>query len=362
VRFGLTAVKNVGENAILSILDHRGAAGRFRSLHDICQGVDLRLVNKRVLESLVKAGALDALAPPSPDGTPRPLRQVRAQLMAALDAAVEQGNRSQRDRDLGQADLFGGGGDHDEHASPTIGALPMATAWTEMEQLNAEKEALGLFWSGHPIDAHADDLKAFGARSIGEILSDAPSEAPPPAAAPAWGRNGRNQVDDTTVGGIVAAMRPLKTRKGDRMAVFTLEDRHGGIEVLVFPDAYARAAPLIENGTLVVVRGKLERDDEECKILASEVLGIGTVREKLARELAITIPAPLQGRTTFEALAELFERHRGDKPVTLQLEVRLNDRPVRVSAQVSAQIRVRPSPDFLAAVQRICGEGSVALR
>jgi DNA polymerase-3 subunit alpha len=362
VRFGLTAVKNVGENAILSILEHRKALGRFRTLHEICEGVDLRLVNKRVLESLVKAGAVDSLAPAGPDGSTRPLRQLRAQLMAALDAAVEHGNRSQRDRDLGQADLFGGGDEHGGQPASAAVALPMATAWTEMEQLNGEKEALGLFWSGHPIDAHADDLKAFGARSIGEILADAPSEAPPPPPQPSWGRNGRTQVDDTTVGGIVAGMRPLKTRKGDRMAVFNLEDRHGGIEVLVFPDAYSKAAPLIENGTLVVVRGKLERDEEECKILASEVLGIGAVREKLSRELAITIPTPRQGRQTYEALADLFSQHRGDKPVTLQLEMRVDDRPVRVSAQVSAQIRVRPSPAFLAEVQRICGEGSVALR
>jgi DNA polymerase-3 subunit alpha len=361
VRFGLTAVKNVGEHAIKSILEHRAELGRFRSLHEICEGVDLRLVNKRVLESLVKAGAMDSLAPPPADGSTRPVRQLRAQLMAALDAAVEHGNRSQRDRDRGQADLFGGG-DEGSPAASAIVTLPMATAWTEIEQLTAEKDALGLFWSGHPIDGHADDLKAFGATSIADLLADTPPEAPRQAPEPSWGRNGRNQVDDTTVGGIVAGMRPLKTRKGDRMAVFNLEDRHGGVEVLVFPDAYGKAAALIENGNLVVVRGKLERDDEECKILASEVLGIGAVRERLARELAITVAVPPHGRETFEALADLFSRHRGDKPVTVQLELRSGGRPVRVSAQVSASIRVKPSAAFLEEVQRLCGEGSVALR
>jgi DNA polymerase-3 subunit alpha len=362
VRFGLTAVKNVGEHAIVSILEHRRAIGRFGSLHEICQGVDLRLVNKRVLESLVKAGAMDSLAPPAADGAPRPLRQLRARLMAAVDAAVEQGNRSQRDRDLGQADLFGGG-EEDGTAGSANAPLPMATAWTEMEQLTAEKEALGLFWSGHPIDGHADDLRAYGAKSIAELLADPPTDAPRPAPAPEpWNRSGRSAPDDVTVGGIVAGMRPLKTRKGDRMAVFTLEDRHGGVEILAFPETFARAASLIENGTLVVVRGKLERDEEEARILASEIVGIGAVRERLARELAITVSVPPHGRGTLEALADLFSQNRGDKPVTLHLELRGSGRPVRVSAQVSAQIRVKPSPEFLAEVRRLCGEGSVALR
>jgi DNA polymerase-3 subunit alpha len=363
VRFGLTAVKNVGENAILSILAHRKSVGRFRSLHELCDGVDLRLVNKRVLESLAKAGALDSLAPQTA-GTTRPLRLLRAQLVAALDGAVEHGGRAQRDRELGQDNLFGFTPGADEPHSPAPTGLPMVAPWTEMEQLTAEKEALGLFWSGHPIDGHADDLKAFGARSIAELLADSPADSERPAPAPApWTRNGRgNAADEVTVGGLIAAMRPLKTRKGDRMAVFTLEDRHGGIEVLAFPETFAKSASLIENGTLVVVRGKLERDEEESKILASEILGIGAVRERLARELAITVAVPPHGRETFEALADLFSQHRGDKPVTLQLEIRSGERPLRVSAQVSAQIRVKASPAFLAEVQRLCGEGSVALR
>jgi DNA polymerase-3 subunit alpha len=321
--------------------------------------VDLRLVNKRVLESLVKAGAMDGLAPP--DGVERPLRLLRAQLMAALDAAVEHGNRSQRDRDLGQADLFGGG-ESSEQAASAVVPLPLAPAWTEMEQLTAEKEALGLFWSGHPIDGHADDLKAYGAKTIADLLSqEAPDPERPPPPEP-WSRNGRNGADDTIVAGIVAAMRPLKTRKGDRMAVFMLEDRHGGVEVIVFPETLGKCGALVENGSLVVVKGKLERDDEETRILASDIVGIGAVRERLARELAITVAVPPHGRATFEALADLFAQHRGDKPVTLQLEIRSGDRPLRVSAQVSAQIRVKPSPAFLAEVQRLCGDGSVALR
>ena len=357
VRFGLTAIKNVGEGAIQSLLERRAALGRIESLHDLCEDVDLRLVNKRVLESLAKAGALDSLAV-SIDGAPdRPARLLRARLLAAVDAAVDHGGRSQRDRDLGQADLFGQG--ETDGAAQARVPLPDVRAWTESEQLAAEKEALGLYWSGHPIDGYAEDLREYGARTITELTA-----SDPPGAAPAGpdSPDPRRAGEEVTVGGIVAAIRQLRTRKGDRMAVFTLEDRQGGIEVLVFPEAFSRCAPLLESGTLVAVRGKLERDDDEARVLASEVVDIGTVRERAARALAITVAVPPHGRETFEALALLFDRHPGDKPVMLQLELRDRDRPLRVRAQVSSQVRVRASAAFLAEVTKICGQGSVSLR
>ncbi|HEX7085362.1 MAG TPA: DNA polymerase III subunit alpha [Vicinamibacterales bacterium] len=355
VRFGLTAIKNVGEGAIEAILAVRRAlGGRIRSLHELCEGLDLRLVNKRVFESLIKAGAMDSLAPPpAPGGQPLPLRVLRPRLLAAIDQAVEHGARVQRDRERGQADLFGGG-EAESGAGPVIPPLPDAPAWTESELLSAEKEALGLYWTGHPIDAHADDLREFGARSIAELIGA--DDAETGDALP--GRNGA----EVSVGGIIAAVRQLKTRKGDPMAVFTLEDRHGSLEVVAFPETYRMARALIETGTMVVVRGKVERDDEIVRVLASEVIGMGEVRERLARELAITVQVPPHGRDTFEALADLFARHRGDKPVTFQLLLSGADRPLRVRAQVAPHIRVRPSPALVSEVERICGAGTVALR
>jgi DNA polymerase-3 subunit alpha len=364
VRFGLTAIKNVGETAIRSILDHRRSRGRIQALHELCEGVDLRLVNKRVLESLVKAGALDSLAPPVASGSdPLPTRQLRARLMAALDAAVEHGARVQRDRDLGQADLFGGGGEQSDAEPDRTNTLPAAPAWTEIEQLTFEKEALGLYWSGHPIDSYAADLKEFGARTIADLLGHGGEPvAEPDAMAMPPTRPFQRGGDEVSAGGVVTAVRPLKTRKGDRMAVFFLEDRHGSIEVLAFKDTYARAAALIENGTLVVVRGKLERDDEEARILASDVLPISAVREKLARELAITLAMPPHTRATLEALADLFARNRGDKPVTLHLELKTGQTRMHVQAQVSSHIRVKASSAFLDEVKKICGDRAVALR
>src|SRR4029077_6906233 len=132
--------------------------------------------------------------------------------------------------------------------------------------------------------------REFGARSTGELADLQPA----PARDDTWGPGGRKPIEpDTSVGGIVAPCRQLKTRKGDRMAVFTLEDAQGGVEVIAFPEAYQRASSLIETGTMVLVRGKLERDDETARILASEIVPIDTVRERIAREVAIRVTMPL---------------------------------------------------------------------
>ena len=174
-------------------------------------------------------------------------------MLAAIDAACEHGMRHQRDRDEGQAQLFGfgderqGTGDNGDLAVPLLAVTP----WTETEQLAYEKETLGLYWSGHPVDPFAQDLKALGARLTTELADQQTTGS----RSDGWGPGGPKPIEpDTTVGGIVAACRQLKTRKGDRMAVFTLEDALGGVEVIAFPDTYQRAAAsLIEDGQRMVV-------------------------------------------------------------------------------------------------------------
>jgi DNA polymerase-3 subunit alpha len=370
VRFGLTAIKNVGEGAIESILAVRAKQGRITSLHALCEDLDLRLVNKRVLESLVKAGAFDSLAKTDDALAQQPSASVRPRLLAAIDAACEHGTRHQRDKLEGQAQLFGGFGFGEEMRSEdsavTAMSLPEAPAWTETEQLGFEKETLGLYWSGHPVDRYASELKEFGARTTCDLL-DAPVTA---AREDAWGPGGRKPIEpDTLVGGIIAACRQLKTRKGDRMAVFTLEDALGGVEVIAFPETYQRAEGLIESGTLVIVRGKLERGDESVRILATEILPIDRARERLAREVAIRVKQPAD-RGLFEALGEIFSRHRGDRRVSFEMELpngsggdpSAHTGRLRVKADLSSQIRVRPSSSLVAEVEQVVGPGAVSLR
>jgi DNA polymerase-3 subunit alpha len=359
VRFGLTAIKGLGEGAINSVLAARAQlGGHVPSLHALCEILDLRLANKRAFEALVKSGACDSL------GQVRlPLRALRPRLLASVDAACEHGARTQRDKDLGQTDLFGGG---DLGGAPGHTQLPDVPGWTEIEQLNYEKEALGLYWSGHPIDRYADDLREYGAKTTAELSIKKHDEDPgvdrgsegsaPPSTPPP---NGNGRGEDTSIGGIVSGLRPLKTRKGDRMAVFMLDDASGSIEVVVFPEAFKQHGHLAENGQTVLVKGKLERDDDSARILASEIAPIGLVRERLAKSVAIRLSTPPADRATFERLWELFAQHKGDRRVAIVLHER--DRHMRITVDVNG-IRVRPSETLVAEVEKICGTGSVSLR
>jgi DNA polymerase-3 subunit alpha len=361
VRFGLTAIKNVGEGAIQSLLDVRVKQGRIESLYALCEDLDLRLFNKRVFESLIKAGAFDSLAAGDASLASLPSSALRPRLLAAIDAACEHGARCQRDRDEGQAQLLGLGDDAQGQGagdSVKTRSLPDVPAWTEIDQLAFEKETLGLYWSGHPVDRFASALKEFGARSTGELAQVSTNGSRGDTRGP----GGPKPIEpDTSVGGIVGACRQLKTRKGDRMAVFTLEDSQGGVEVIAFPEVYQRAGNLIEPGTMVLVRGKLERDDESVRILASEISSIESVHERVAREVAIRLTVPA-GRGVFEALGEIFSRHGGDRRVSFEIELPGESKRLRVKADVSSQIRVRPSSTLIAEVERVVGPGSVWLR
>ncbi len=363
VRFGLTAIKGLGEGAIRSILDARTRlGGRIASLHALCEILDMRLANKRVFEALVKAGACDSLAHGAADIAA--LMSTRARLFAAIEGACEQGARTQRDKELGQTDLFGGS---DEHAPASV-QLPGVPAWTEVELLNYERDTLGLFLTGHPIDRWADDLREYGARSIADLglkkepeaAADAPADEEAAAAGFARPEAGNGRVaDDISIGGIVSGLRPLKTRKGDRMCVFMLDDKDGGLEVIVFPEAFKQYGHLGENGNVVVVKGKFEKDEESARLIASEIMPIELVREKLAKSVAIRLTTPPHDRATFERLWDLFAQHKGDRRVAFVIEER--DRKVRVTADVSG-IRVRPSERLVSEVEKICGAGSVSLR
>jgi DNA polymerase III subunit alpha len=329
VRFGLCAVKNVGEGAILSMLAVREQLGRIDSLFTLCEHVDQRLVNKRPLESLAKAGAFDSLA----DG---PVAHRRARLFSAVDRAIEHGSRAQRNRQDGNVSFFDLPQDDEEAVAIP---LPDAPAWTEAQQLAFEKEALGLYMSGHPLERFSEELKAFGAKRVGELTT---SEA------------------DVWVGGIVSGLRPLKTKKGDRMCVFMLDDIAGSLEVVVFPETFGKHGSLVDADAMLLVRGKFEKDDESARIVATELLPIAALKERTTREVVIHVTGPRAARPTFEALAELLTRHRGDRKVFLELDVKSQQPPLRVRSEVA--MRVRPSERLVLEVEQLCGTGSVELR
>jgi DNA polymerase-3 subunit alpha len=351
VRFGLTAIKGLGEGAVKAIIAARiELGGRILSLHALCEIVDLRIANKRVFEALVKAGACESLV--GGGG-----REGRAQQFAAIDAACEHGTRTQRDKDLGQTQLFGG----DENGAGTgLTMLPAAVAWTEIEQLQHEKDALGLYWSGHPMDRYADALRDYGAKSTGDLNARKPVDDDlPPTSETGNGSRSRTS-EDISIGGVVSGVRQLKTRKGDRMCVITLDDAQGSVEVVVFPEPFKQYGHLAEEGQMVLVKGRLERDDESMRLLASEIAPLATVTERLASSVAITLSAPPHDRDTFMRLWDVLMQHKGDRRVAIEL--REPDRRLRVKIDVNAQIRVRPSERLVSEVERVCGAGSVSLR
>ena len=358
VRFGLGAVKNVGEGAVLALLDVRRREGRIQSLYELCEQLDSRQLNRRVLESLVKAGAMDSLVADSPALSGLPTPAVRARLFAAVEKALDHGNRTRRNREQGQSELFGGS----EAAGavlPIETELPEAPPWTEAQQLSGEKESLGIYWSGHPIERYADELRAIGARPIAELLADNDAGAEEENGTP---QEATPRSFDATVGGIIVAVRPLKTRKGARMAAFTLDDPQGSLDVIVFPDAYEKAVSLVQTDSMVLVRGVFERDEDKAKLKANEMRadrsgagagGPGSV--------AVRLTMPPHDRTTVEAVLEALARHKGDRRVCLEVDLRGGAEPLRVRADLRAR-PVRPSAQLLADVERICGAGSVALR
>jgi len=276
---------------------------------------------------------------------------LRARLFAAVEKALDHGNRSRRDRDQGQAQLFGGFDSPADDGGGDV-ALPDATPWTEAQQLAGEKEALGLYWSGHPIERYATELATVGARSLGELLGD--DESGEEGAGP--------KSFETLVGGIIGTVRSLKTRKGDRMAAFQLEDPHGSLEVVAFPECFAKAAALIQTDTMVLVKGKFERDDETSRLLASEIVAIEAVRERATREVSIRLTMPPHDKQTIEALCGVLSRHKGDRRVCLEIELRHRPDPLKVKADVLGQTRVKPTAQMVADVERLVGEGSVTLR
>ena len=335
VRFGLAAVKNVGAGAVASILECRERRGRIESLFTLCEDLDLHLINKRVFESLVKAGALDSLVAV---GKGRPADR-RAQILAVAERALEHGVRVQRDRERGQAQLFD---TLDAPADPVGDArLPDVEPWTATQQLAYEKEALGLYLSGHPIDGYRDQLEAAGARPVD-----------------AAGATGAGE-SSACMGGIISGYRPRKTRQGAPMAVFTLEDRTGSIEVVVFPKTWERCGDVLAADRLVVVSGRLDRDEEAPRLMAEDVRPIESLAGAVGRTLSIRLSAGRHGRETLQALADLFRMHRGPGWIRLHLDLPEHRPPLRVAARLT-EARVRPSEQLALAAEEICGKGTVS--
>ena len=329
IRFGLCAIKNVGQGAVESIVEARKEYGLFEEIFGLCENIDLRLVNKRVLESLIQAGACDSL-----EGH-------RAQLVEVLDTVIEGAQTRQNDREKGQTSLFeldgtGDGAGLEIHKP----VMPLIAPWPASQELGMEKELLGFYVTGHPLKEYEEDLRAFTTAEMRRLDQ----------------ANGRQE--NVVVGGIVTEIKPIVDRNGKTMAFVTLEDFSGSGEVLVFSEPYSMHRELVTIDSLILVHGHISKKEEDNKIIASEIIPLREARDKLVRSVVVTLNSDQVTDENITSLKDVFGTYPGDCDV--MIEVSAPDQgPVNVKAGTS--FRVRPTDELLKALRNTIGTKSVRI-
>jgi DNA polymerase-3 subunit alpha len=307
IRFGLTAIKNVGRNAIDSILQVRSELAAedksFATYWEFCEKVDLRLMNKRVLESLIKAGALDSFGR-------------RSQLIAAADRAIERAQKAQRDLASGQHGLFGIFDDHPAQ-SKQADALPNIPDWDENQRLQSEKEVLGFFVSGHPLDKYADKLS-----NLPHVVDTATALEMKPSPAPT--RRGQQPENEISIAGVIVGLKVAKSkRSGELYAQASLEDTVGKIDLICFPKDYATLAESLKIEVPVIVRGSLRADEDAApKLCVSSVQALEDVKIRLPKNLRIRVALDVASDAMLRELKGMIEAAPGPARLMLNLEQR----------------------------------------
>jgi DNA polymerase III subunit alpha len=328
IRFGLAAVKNVGHNAIESIVTGRKQLGRYSSIYEFCEKVDLRLLNKRVLESLIKSGAVDGLGR-------------RAQLMAVLDRAIEGAQKTQRDAESGQHGLFGVF--QQEEVSASNNKLPDTPDWDEHTRLANEKEILGFFISGHPLEKYRDkleDLRALSTEEIGALTKS----------------TGKDQ--NIATAGMITNLRVLKSKRGDFYAQAALEDMAGSVEMLVFPEAYRKLQAKVKLEVPVLIRGGVRIEEgANPKLTVNDIIPLEDAKVALPNSLRIRVPLETANESTVDALHTLCAQQKGAAKVLFDVE-RQGDFMVVMEAE---GYNVMPDRNFIARVEELCGRGAVRI-
>jgi DNA polymerase-3 subunit alpha len=304
IRFGLTAIKNVGRNAIDSILAARDELAEqkkmFASFWEFCEKVDLRLMNKRVVESLIKSGALDSFGR-------------RSALMASVDKAMERAQKAQRDREAGQHGLFGIFDDHP--ATAKADELPNIPDWDEYQRLQAEKEVLGFFVSGHPLDKYAEKL-----RNLPGVVDTATALEMKPV--PSNGRRGQAPENEIAVAGAIVGLKVAKSkRSGELYAQASLEDATGKIDLICFPKDYERLKESLKIEVPVLVRGQLRAEEEAApKLCVSFIQALEDVKVRLPQNVRIRVPLERASEATLVELRKMIAASPGPGKLMLNLE------------------------------------------
>jgi DNA polymerase III subunit alpha len=318
IRFGLNAVKGVGEGAAAAIVRCR-EDGHYDSIWDFTERVDGQVSNKRVLEALVKCGALDSTG------------ATRRGMLEVLEQAASWGQKQQADRLLGQASIFDLG--DAVESRPKHRPLVPLEEFEKAELLRLEKETLGLYVSEHPLYAIRDQLRRKTDCTLAELER-------------------RRDGEVVTVGGIVSSVKQLTTKKGEPMVFLRLEDLTGGAECVVFATVYAQARPLCVTDRILIAKGRIDHKEGESKLLALDLAGFEAVAEK--REVRLRLDAARAPAGLIRELATVLRDFPGESPIFVDVDMSFGRRTLQLGA------RVAPSPDFYAEVKALLGEAAIA--
>ncbi len=336
--YGLGAVKGVGEAAVEAMVEERRHGGPFQDLFDLCRRVDQHKLNRRVLESLIRAGAFDELAPN------------RATLMAQAPEAMRLAEQNSRADDAGQVDLFGLPAVAEP--VPVASEVALMAEWDQEQLLKGEKETLGLYLTGHPIERFEAELQHIVTHRLADLANDSNGLASSVRRA---GRNGNKPV---TIAGLVVTVRTRTANRGGRMAFVTLDDRTARLEIRVFPEAYEQYRKLLVDDAILVIQGNLVWDDfaEGLRVNVDRVLDMDAARQEYARTLVLSLDVSRFNNGLLEHLAATLAPHRQGK---CQIQVDYTGADARASIVLGQDWRVKPSEVLLKELRGLVGEEKV---
>jgi len=337
VRFGLSGVKNVGEKAVEAILESREKDGPFKSIFAFCRRVDLRAVNRRVIESLIKCGAFDSTG------------ISRSRQMAALDEAIRAGQSRQKDQESNQIDIFANLNQGPDESETGHEHYPAVEEWSANQVLAFEKEAIGFYVTGHPLDKYERAVNGLTSGTVA-ALRESPG------------------TGEVKVAGVVTALKLRNTKKGDRYASFNLEDKTGFIEVIAWPDVYGRAADILVKDDPIFIQGRLDIGEERIQLIANEVRPLKEVvararenhkgtRPKApppaveTKELHFYLRSPEVTTQELTRLHEILRSSRGGCTVFLHLNTNRDETVI----ELPQHLKINPTPELLETVNRCFG-------
>jgi len=327
IRFGLAAIKNVGESAVESIIEARNREGRFDSLYDFCEKVNTGKVNKKTLEALIKCGAFDSTG------------SKRSQLMAVLEEALDHGSRIHREKASSQMDLFA---DTDVGASipVSIPKVPDIEEWDENMLLSYEKESLGFYISGHPLDKYDHIIREFTTVNTATIQECSDKKM-------------------VRIGGIVKILKLHKTKKGDLMAFCSIEDQTGSIEAVVFPNLYVKTHTFISDEQTVIMEAKVQKNENIVKLIAEKIVPVEDAGKEWTSSIVISLDTQTHSLETLENIKSIIKMYSGEISTCLKIKT---DDPTPVMVRLGSKYKACSDHNFFKMVEEAAGRGCVNVR